>query len=229
MTQQDLFLLEKSSLFAGLTAEEIEKLCSCMDCQHRSYVDGEAIMLQGSRVTRAGILLKGQIRAESSGYGGERMVQSRLLPPAVFGDVLMAAQNLESPVTVMAEGEADVLFVPFEGLMNGCGNNCKFHSRVRMNLLGEIAGKYWALHRRVNYLSIRSLRGRIAEFLADEMEKRGSTSFMVPYNREELASLLGANRSALSREISRMEEEGILSVYRSSFRIEDVEKLHAVR
>ena len=69
-----------------------------------------------------------------------------------------------------------------------------------MNLLGEIAGKYWALHRRVNYLSIRSLRGRIAEFLADEMEKRGSTSFMVPYNREELASLLGANRSALSRE-----------------------------
>ena len=96
MTQQELFLLEKSSIFAGLTTEEIEKLCGCMGCQHRSYVDGEAIMLQGSRVTQAGILLKGQIRAESSGYGGERMVLSRLVPPAVFGDVLMAAQNRES-------------------------------------------------------------------------------------------------------------------------------------
>lgn len=229
MTQQERLLLEKSSIFAGIDADKIEMLCSCMGCTRKTFTDGEVIMLQGSRVTRAGILLRGRIRAESSGYGGERMVQSRLLPPAVFGDVLMAAQNRESPVTVMAESDAEVLFVPFEGLMNGCEKNCPWHSRVRMNLLGEIAGKYWALHRKVNYLSIRSLRGRIAEFLSDEMEKQGSTSFLVPYNREELASLLGVNRSALSREISRMAEDGIISVYRSSFRVEDVEKLYAVR
>ena len=229
MTHRELLLLGKSSVFAGLSPEEIEQVCTCMGCVQKSYTAGEVILLQGSRVQRAGVLLRGKIRAESSGYGGERMVQSRLVPPAVFGDVLMAARERESPVTVVAEEDVRVLFVPFLGLMEGCEKNCPCHSRVRMNLLGEIAEKYWGLHRRVNYLSIRSLRGRIAEFLSDEMERRGSASFLVPYNREELASLLGVNRSALSRELGRMQAEGILSVYRSSFRIEDAQRLHAAR
>ena len=57
------------------------------------------------------------------------------------------------------------------------------------------------------------------------MSDAGGRTFNTSLSREDLAALLGANRSALSRELSRMQADGILSFYKSSFKIEDADKL----
>ena len=134
----------------------------------------------------------------------------------MFGDMLMATDNGKSPVTVEALEEARVLFVPFESIMAAPGD---FGNRLRINLLHELSARYWALNRKVRYLSERSLRGRIALFLLDAARDQGGLTFTLPMTRESMASLLGVNRSALSRELSRMEKDGLLAVYRGSFRL----------
>ena len=91
----------------------------------------------------------------------------------------------------------------------------------------ERMGQYpWALsgglRQRVAYLTEPQLRRRILLFLRDRRETAGSDYFRVPYSRQEMAEVLGVNRSALSRELGRMQREGLLEFYRSSFRLKNV-------
>ena len=50
-------------------------------------------------------------------------------------------------------------------------------------------------------------------------KKKNAGEFEIPYNRQELADYLGVDRSAMSAEISRMREEGILESEKSRFRL----------
>ena len=197
--------LLSASLFAGLDPAEVAGFLKSARCRLDSFPRGAILLSQGDRVTAAGVLLSGQIKAYRLNRQGEENLQSVLSPGSMFGDMLMATDN-----------------VPFDSIMEAAGD---FGNRLRINLLHELSARYWALNRKVRYLSERSLRGRIALFLLDAARDQGGPTFTLPMTREAMASLLGVNRSALSRELSHMEKDGLLAVYRGSFRLLDREGL----
>ena len=214
--------LLSASLFAGLAPEDVTGFLKSARCKSDSFPRGAILLSQGDSVVAAGVLLSGKIKAYRLNRQGEENLQSVLSPGSMFGDMLMATDNGKSPVTVEALEDARVLFVPFENIMAAPGD---FGNRLRINLLHELSARYWALNRKVRYLSERSLRGRIALFLLDAARDQGGPTFTLNMTREAMASLLGVNRSALSRELSRMEKDGLLAVYRGSFRLLDREGL----
>lgn len=214
--------LLSASLFEGLVPTDVAGFLKAARCRLGSFPRGTILLSQGDSVTAAGLLLSGKIKAYRLDRQGEEHLQSVLGPGATFGDILMATDNGQSPVTVETTEDARVLFVPFDSIMAAPG---EFGNRLRINLLHELSARYWALTRKVRYLSERSLRGRIALFLLDAATDQGGLTFTVPMTREAMASLLGVNRSALSRELSRMEKDGLLAVYRGSFRLLSREEL----
>lgn len=214
--------LLKASLFEGLEPQAVAGFLKEARCRLGSFPRGAILLSQGDSVTAAGVLLSGKIKAYRLNRQGEENLQSVMGPGGMFGDMLMATDNGKSPVTVEAMEDARVLFVPFGSIMAAGG---EFGNQLRVNLLHELSARYWALNRKVRYLSERSLRGRIALFLLDAAHDQGGPTFTLPMTREAMASLLGVNRSALSRELSRMEKDGLLAVYRGSFRLLDREGL----
>lgn len=214
--------LLSASLFAGLSPDDVAAFLKEAPCRLSDFPRGAILLSQGDSVTAAGVLLSGKIKAYRLNRQGEENLQSVLGPGSMFGDMLMATDRGKSPVTVEATESARVLFVPFDSIMAAPGH---FGDRMRVNLLHELSARYWALNRKVRYLSERSLRGRIALFLLDAATDQGGLTFTVPMTREAMASLLGVNRSALSRELSRMEKDGLLAVYRGSFRLLSREEL----
>ena len=136
----------------------------------------------------------------------------------VFGEMLMAAGEA-SPVSVLSPEGAEVLFLPLERIMAGCERHCEGHARLRMNLLRESAQKFWQMRHRVTYLSEPSLRRRVLLYLQDCRSRQGSDCFRLSLSREEMAAYLAVNRSALSRELSRLQQEGLIEFYRNSFRL----------
>ena len=210
--------LLSASLFAGLTPEAVAAFLKEARCRLDSFPRGTILLSQGDSVTAAGVLLSGRIKAYRLDRQGEEHLQSVMGPGGMFGDVLMATDRGKSPVTVECTEDARVLFVPFDSIMAAPGD---FGNQLRINLLHELSARYWALTRKVRYLSERSLRGRIALFLLDAAHDQGGLTFTLSMTREAMASLLGVNRSALSRELSRMEKDGLVAVYRGSFRLLD--------
>ena len=216
--------LLSASLFEGLEKKAVAGFLKEARCRLGSFPRGTILLSQGDSVAAAGVLLSGKIKAYRLNRQGEENLQSVLGPGSMFGDMLMATDNGKSPVTVEVTEDARVLFVPFDSIMAAGG---EFGNRLRVNLLHELSARYWALSRKVRYLSERSLRGRIALFLLDAARDQGGLTFTLPMTREAMASLLGVNRSALSRELSRMEKDGLVAVYRGSFRLLDREGLES--
>jgi CRP-like cAMP-binding protein len=92
-------------------------------------------------------------------------------------------------------------------------------------MLGILSRKAITLSRQLEFLSIRSMRGRIAAFLLEQHKKSGRATFMLDMNRNELADFLNVARPSLSREMCRMRNEGILDFHRSSMQIRDMAAL----
>ena len=139
-----------------------------------------------------------------------------LVPGGVFGDVL-GGSSLSSPVTVLAAAPCEVLLLPYERLLLSDGSPA--HQRVVQNLVRTISDKYFSLSRRIDLLVMKSLRAKVAAYLLSEAARAHSLTFSIPFSRIQLADYLNCDRSALSRELSTMQREGLIDTYRSSFKL----------
>ena len=221
---QELFsylpVLSRTSLFAGIGRDELEELLECFRPALRSYNRGELILLAGYENRDIGIVLSGQTEAFKTTPAGDQVAMAVQNPGDVFGDVL-SGSHVKSPVTVRAARDCRVMFLPYERIIAPCGKSHQAHSQLLRNLVGTISDKYFALNQRVDLLILRSLRQRIARFLLDAAAGAGSSSFLLPYDREGLAAYLNCNRAALSRELSRMAARGLICYHKSSVTLPD--------
>ncbi len=106
-----------------------------------------------------------------------------------------------------------------------CAESCPWHKALISNMLKIVSEKALMLNQKVNYLTIKSLRGRISAFLLDHYKKARQTTLTLPLNRNEMADYLNVSRPALSREMGRMKDEGLIDFYLSTFRILDLDAL----
>ena len=189
--KNDLPLLQSTTLFSGLSAEELQALLTRLGAVERSFGRGEVLI-------------------------------TRVEPGGVFGDVL-GGSSLASPVTVLAATACEVLLVPYEQLLLSDGSPA--HQRVLQNLVRTISDKYFLLSRRVDLLVLKSLRAKVCAYLLNESERAGSLTFSIPFSRVQLADYLNCDRSALSRELSLMQKDGLLDTFKSSFKLLDPDAL----
>ncbi len=212
--------INSCALFDGICADETAKLLDCLSVTQKSYRKSEYLIREGEAVGQIGIILHGSITAVRESYDGEVSVISVINSGGIFGDALSADGRRVSPASVYATAETVVLYIPFDRIMNGCGNACPSHARLRQNLIHIIAEKYWALHQKIAYLSIKSLRRRILAYLHD---CRGSNRgvFTIPLDRAAMSGYLGADRAALCRELSRLKAEGIIDYHKQTFKINE--------
>ena len=156
--KNDLPLLQSTTLFSGLSAEELQALLTRLGAVERSFGRGEVLVLAGAPSRRVGVVLSGELEAYRPGPEGARVPITRVEPGGVFGDVL-GGSSLASPVTVLAATACEVLLVPYEQLLLSDGSPA--HQRVLQNLVRTISDKYFLLSRRVDLLVLKSLRAKV--------------------------------------------------------------------
>ena len=140
-----------------------------------------------------------------------------LKPGSYVGVLLAASQERKSPVTVQADETSSVLYLPYRKLLTQ--SSCPGHARLLYNLLRGIAEMALVLHDRNDCLIKPTIRDKVLTYLSLEAEKTGSRSFSIPLNRAAMAEYLNVDRSALSRELSRMKQDGLIDFSRSHFRL----------
>lgn len=227
MTELERKSLLQCGLFDGI--EDWERLMDCLGAQWGSFARNELLWQMGDRVSACAVVLSGSVRAESVNAAGERLVTAIHTPGGLVGDVLMATPGSVSPVYVIAQEPTRVLYLPYRHIMGGCSKCCPDHTRLRENLLTQLARKFWLQRRRIGYLSAKSLRSRLAMYLLDRCGEAGSGRFQLGMTQEALADFLCANRSALTRELGRMREEGLIDFRRGEFSLPDPEALSRYR
>ena len=86
-------------------------------------------------------------------------------------------------------------------------------------MLAVVAEKALFLNRRLGHLSRRTTREKLLSYLAEQAERAGSRTFAIPFNRQELADYLCVERSAMSAQLGKLRDEGILRFQGSRFEL----------
>lgn len=216
---QMLNVLEKVPLFAGMKAEDIENILECLDSKEKKYGKSQWIIQAGDEVPALGIIITGRVQVIREDVLGNRMLVAGLGSSDIFAETLASAGVISSPVSVYANEDTTILWLYIKRLVCTCSASCHYHSLLIENLLQLLAKKNLYLNNRMELLSKRTIRDKIMTFLLFEAKEQSSSSFEIMLNRNEMAEYLCIDRSAMSRELSKLREEGIIKYKKNQFTI----------
>ena len=72
---------------------------------------------------------------------------------------------------------------------------------------------------KVDVVSKRTIREKLLAYLSIQALQQDSRYFEIPFGRVELAEYLCVDRSALTRELAKMKDEGLIDYHKNAFRI----------
>ena len=211
--------LNKVPLFHGIEADKLNAMLKCIGYHISSYKKGENISFEEEHVKYIGIVLSGSVDMVKEDLWGNKTIIARMHANELFGEAFACGSSTLSIVTVTAAEKTKILFLPFQKVMHTCNMTCVFHHRLIENMVRLIADKNQNLMRKVEIISKKTLREKILAYLSLQAQLHDSRYFRISLNRAELADYLCAERSALSRELSRMKEDGLIDYDQNMFRI----------
>jgi CRP/FNR family transcriptional regulator, dissimilatory nitrate respiration regulator len=217
--EQYFTLLLHSQLFKGVQQEEIRSILQCLGAVKRGYKKGEYIYQIGDTASSVALLLKGEVHIQHEDYWGNQTIISEITPGVLFGETYALLPNAPLTVNAFAVTDCTVLFLKAFNIISPCEHACRFHNILIRNLVTALAGKNLILTGKLEHMAQRSTRNKLLSYLSLQSIKAGSPSFDIPFNRQQLADYLAVDRSAMSNELGKLRDEGLLEFDKSHFRL----------
>jgi len=210
-------VMKKVALFREVEEEQLKLLLGCLDARTASYRKNQSIYQEDDRITTVGIILSGKVQIVKDDIWGNRTILNVLEAGDMFGEAFSCAGEEHIPASVWAAENTEVLVIDYKRIITTCSSACAFHSQLIKNMLYILGKKNLQLTQKVEHITQRTTKEKVLSYLSAEAKKQGNDTFDIPLNRQELADYLAVDRSALSNELSKMQEEGILTYQRNHF------------
>lgn len=215
-------LLLKSLLFEGIDHGDLGTMLNCLNVKVVHYDKENSIFLAGNKAKYVGFVTQGIVQVVRDDMFGNQTVLSKLAQGDLFGETFACAEVEILPVTVTAVTDCEVLLLDYQKIIKTCSNACVFHSRLIENMLKIMAHKNLMLNQKNAVLSARTIREKLMAYLISQTTSLQKTEIEIPFNRQELADYLSVDRSALSREMSIMQKEGLIKYDKNKFNVQNV-------
>ncbi len=212
-------ILKKTKLFAGVAEDEIDSMLSCLDARLCEYKKGECVLRQGEHINHIMMLVSGALHIQRDDYWGNRTIVNRVFVGEMFGEAYISPESSTLLNDVIAVEDSSVIFFDVRRIITVCSSACRFHSMVVQNLFFAISEKNRALVQKLGHISKRTTREKLISYLSEEAKRQGSSSFIIPFNRQQLADFLSVDRSAMSNELCKMRDEGLLNFEKNNFEL----------
>nr|WP_319633372.1 Crp/Fnr family transcriptional regulator [Sinanaerobacter chloroacetimidivorans] len=217
--KQNFKILLSSALFKGIDEKDLESMLKCLDASEKKYEKNDIILLAGTKVTSVGIIMEGSAQITREDAEGNRAILSELSRADLFAEAYVAAGYQDVPITVIATAACRVVWIPFSKVVARCSFACDFHRILVENMLKVIAVKNIWMNEKMRILSCKTTKEKLLTYLADYSERVGKNKFKIPFTRNELADYLSVDRSAMSRELGKLRDEGYLKFDKNEFEV----------
>lgn len=215
--KQYIPVLKRSQLFAGVGEDEIAAMLSCLDARLQTYEKGSYVFRQGQHIRHITVLMEGELLVQKDDYWGNRSIINRIDPGEMFGEAYLAPESGTILNDVIAARNSTVIFFDVRRIITTCSSACQFHTMVVQNLFFAISEKNRTLVQKLGHMSKRSTREKLISYLSEQANRQKSASFTIPFNRQQLADFLSVDRSAMSNELCKMRDEGLLLFEKNQF------------
>lgn len=216
-------IISSTILFKGFTDQEVHQALSCLEGSIRDFNKKEIIFRKEDVLDAVGIILHGQVLLCKENVSGMRFIFSELVDGDIVGETAMRLTREHSGYEAIAGSECKILFIKMNKIVRPYEQTCHLRGRIIENLLTLLLENNRLIYQKLDLVSHKSLRDRIMHYLTLEAKKNNATSFTIPFSRSDLADYLTVDRSALSRELQRMAQEGLIRFSKNQFELLDAE------
>lgn len=204
-------------LFENIDNNNVLELLQCIGIKTKVFKKNSLILKTGSKIDFLGVILGGNATIKKTDSLGNTVIIEKLKMNDIFGHNIVCCGLDKSPVEIIAENECEVLFLPFEKVVTPCEKLCTYHLKLIKNIMKMISMRNSLLNDKIDIIGKKTTRDKILAFL--ESYRNENKIFSIPYTREEMAKFLCVDRSAMSRELCRMRDEGLLRFHKNHFEL----------
>ncbi len=214
-----IHILKRTQMFSGVEESDIEIMLVCLGARLGEYKKGEFVLRQGEHINDIMVLVEGDLHIQKDDYWGNRSILGNIAVGDMFGEAYVAPQSGAILNDVVAIEDSTVIFFDVKRVITTCPSACRFHSMVVQNMFFAISEKNKKLVQKLGHMSKRTTREKLISYLSEEAKKQNSSKFTIPFNRQQLADFLSVDRSAMSNELCKMRDEGMLKFEKNRFEL----------
>jgi CRP-like cAMP-binding protein len=212
-------LLTRSALFEGIRGQELDRLLGCIPSRHKKIEKNGYVFMAGTEPVWMGILLSGALLITRDDFWGNRSIVARIEAGEIFGEAFALGEAKKIPLSVTAAEKSEVLLLDGGHIITACSSRCPCHTRLIKNMIQILALKNSVLVKKMELLTRRSTREKLLSYLSAESRLSKRSAFTIPFNRQELADYLSVDRSAMSAELCRMRDAGLIRFHKNYFEL----------
>ena len=211
--------LKNTKIFASATEFECQAMMFCFKTRFKIFNKNEHIVEQGQSMEEVMMILKGGAIVQNIDNLGDISVLMRMKRGEIYGLESAFAGEDSYKDTVIATEKTLVMFMNKHRLINPCANKCRRHDIVLKHVMQMVAEKNVELLDKLTHLSKKTIRDKLLSYFNYLAKKEKSSYFEIPFNKTELANYLSVDRSAMSTELSRMKEDGLIDYDKKQFHL----------
>ena len=206
-------------LFQGLEREEISEVLQKFHGLIKHFSKSDYIYLAGDCVENLCVVLDGTVQMIKEDIWGEKSIIANLGAGSVFAENFLGKLGDRSVVSYFVASDSEILMLPLGRALFEVNTASKASQRLMCNIVSILADNNTRLIEKTEILCKKTLRSKILAYLEQEARNNDCRQFTIPFNRTDLANYLDADRSALTRELARMKEEGLIDYNKNTFTI----------
>jgi CRP-like cAMP-binding protein len=204
-------VLHDTALFKNLSEEEIQSCLACSKAESIYYEKGEMVFSEEDHPACLPMLISGSVTLGMDYSDGKRNIIAMFENKGdIFGQELILIGESKYGMYAQTQTKSLILMIQKDFLVGTCERNCGFHSTLISNMLLMMAQKSLNLNERLEIMSCSTLRQKIAKMILFSIGDKSSMS--VSMSRQEMADFLNTARPSLSRELMRMQNDGLITV-----------------
>ncbi len=220
----DYNFLSKTKLFMGCTAKEIEHMLICLKHKVKKFDKNQYIYNVGQVVTDLCLILSGSVQVENVDVVGNKSILDIVKQGDIFAESYACIPDQPILVDVKTCEDTEILFINIPALFSE-SNSCGHGAKLIQNLLRVSSKKNLNLSMKIFHSSSKTIRGRLVSYFSEQISLQGTCDIKIPLDRQQLADYLGVERTALSKELGKMRDDGLIKFHKNEFRIMTRERL----
>lgn len=202
--------MNQINIFTDINPSEKEAMMHCFQANIKHYKQGSTIMNYSNKFNKIGIIQQGQARLYMIDHEGRANMLATLNENDVFGELFTLPLE-ENEYYMEAVTECDVIFIGYEHIIKRCEKACPHHSQLINNLFQMSAETTRNLGCHLHILSQRSLRYKLSAYFNFLFSNQQKNPITIPISFSSLSDYLCVDRSAMMRELKKMNEEGLIA------------------
>lgn len=198
------------NLFDHISDRNKDKLLKLLEANIFTFKKDSMILSTIKEENVIGIVSSGYIQIVRNDYNGNRTIIEELEENSIFGSMFSSISNDE--YDIVTKEESKIIIIEYERIIRSSNNNYSFYNQFIQNLLQILSDKINEKNNRIEILTKKTIRNKLLEYFKIISKKNGSKNIYLPFSFTELADYLAIDRSAMSRELKNLKDEGFIDI-----------------